>query len=776
LGRFEVPSAKSRVDRRVDAVVLKSLEKDPGRRYQSAAEFETGIHNSQSVPPVATMSPPKPIPKPAPPTKTTFGPRTETSRDTDYPQGLLTLYRNKGKPPLLVLACAAVLILGSFFSWGSFLGQARIQQNQMNHAISDAVRQHLGSSFRMQTMQTTMTTDSNRKKNLRTYGWMSLSFAVTLLTLGGWLLFMAKPVVVSEPIFFSRNGDDWSPQGEIPVSQFAWSERTGELTTNNQLGSVASYTSGVADYGQLKHIVVLNQSDELMAHQVGPILASGLRQIPSLQQIDFYPYGKSPQFGNLAPDYYVTLRVSDVVQETGVGSKTTKAKISCLVSRTLCRSNYSDTNKDSVPSFHYNGEFNMEFSGTNAGLTTSVAKLKIESQNIGKTLAESIGKALTQVHDTNGLSIQPPEQLFPEFEKADLPAAFVGMRNEMIVASRSLMANNESIWQILDDNPFDNLAAHLKQTLPSENWEVIHVSSNQLHARRGKEYLFVGQHHQANTIPRSLTVTHLHTPIPVKASTQSQVSTLAPAAESAAIYVHYTNRLDEQRVKEIVEAYLAIDQPIDAVLPLLCQRFPDRLEELLKTKKCSSARSWYAIANTSTGSKKTELAKMAVRNANIAVEMECGDTTDLRQKINTLADKLDVKIDIRSQSTDDFVAAGAKQVPLDLAAPMTLQLGLQQNTLLTVATQPPFLIAVRVIALDDGEFGAELKYRHGGTISVENARRISLVPLRIPLGHDDKVLVMTVTPSPLAKNMFAMDIELMDRDEVNWNRLENGGK
>jgi hypothetical protein len=35
---------------------------------------------------------------------------------------------------------------------------------------------------------------------------------------------------------------------------------------------------------------------------------------------------------------------------------------------------------------------------------------------------------------------------------------------------------------------------------------------------------------------------------------------------------------------------------------------------------------------------------------------------------------------------------------------------------------------------------------------------------------------MTVTPSPLAKNMFAMDIELMDRDEVNWNRLENGGK
>jgi hypothetical protein len=60
LGRFAPPSQKVRLDPRVDEVVLRALEKDPGRRYQHASELRRAIEfqgrspTPVSVPPDAS--------------------------------------------------------------------------------------------------------------------------------------------------------------------------------------------------------------------------------------------------------------------------------------------------------------------------------------------------------------------------------------------------------------------------------------------------------------------------------------------------------------------------------------------------------------------------------------------------------------------------------------------------------------------------------------------------------------------------------------------------
>jgi len=43
LGRFEVPSKKVQLDVRLDEIVLRTLEKEPGRRYQAASEIKTDV-------------------------------------------------------------------------------------------------------------------------------------------------------------------------------------------------------------------------------------------------------------------------------------------------------------------------------------------------------------------------------------------------------------------------------------------------------------------------------------------------------------------------------------------------------------------------------------------------------------------------------------------------------------------------------------------------------------------------------------------------------------
>jgi hypothetical protein len=54
LGRFAPPSQKVRLDPRADEVVLRALEKEPGRRYQYASELRRAIESlGQSPPPVS---------------------------------------------------------------------------------------------------------------------------------------------------------------------------------------------------------------------------------------------------------------------------------------------------------------------------------------------------------------------------------------------------------------------------------------------------------------------------------------------------------------------------------------------------------------------------------------------------------------------------------------------------------------------------------------------------------------------------------------------------
>ena len=53
LGRFQVPSAKSSIDSRLDEVVMRALEKEPERRYQHASDFKSGFANYGNAAPMA---------------------------------------------------------------------------------------------------------------------------------------------------------------------------------------------------------------------------------------------------------------------------------------------------------------------------------------------------------------------------------------------------------------------------------------------------------------------------------------------------------------------------------------------------------------------------------------------------------------------------------------------------------------------------------------------------------------------------------------------------
>ncbi len=61
MGRFPLPSSKVTVDVRLDEVVLKTLEKEPARRYQQASEIKKDMDSISQSPHVPQAPPPPPI-------------------------------------------------------------------------------------------------------------------------------------------------------------------------------------------------------------------------------------------------------------------------------------------------------------------------------------------------------------------------------------------------------------------------------------------------------------------------------------------------------------------------------------------------------------------------------------------------------------------------------------------------------------------------------------------------------------------------------------------
>jgi serine/threonine protein kinase len=118
LGRFAVPSEKNHGDTRLDEVVLRTLEKEPNRRYQKASEVKTAMQEIsvveamaiETAPTIMPLGPPPQIPAPTPMAK----PLPQTAPFAEFNQA------TGQTPPALAAASGFVAVPFSIenVNWG----------------------------------------------------------------------------------------------------------------------------------------------------------------------------------------------------------------------------------------------------------------------------------------------------------------------------------------------------------------------------------------------------------------------------------------------------------------------------------------------------------------------------------------------------------------------------------------------------------------------------------------------------------------------------------
>lgn len=163
LGRFRVPSEKAHTDPQLDDVVLKALEKEPDRRYQTASEIKTDIERISSSVAHAGVALPAPIDGPILARKTP--PPLPGSRTPEGPASSA-----KSLPPSVVEEPLPAK------AW-----QAASQNALAAHALSDAEKQ-------LRTLRSTI--------DISCYSFVFVAAVLLIIGLSTDIMFVMLPLVI----------------------------------------------------------------------------------------------------------------------------------------------------------------------------------------------------------------------------------------------------------------------------------------------------------------------------------------------------------------------------------------------------------------------------------------------------------------------------------------------------------------------------------------------------------------------------------------------------
>jgi serine/threonine protein kinase len=131
LGKFQPPSQKVQIDVRLDDVVLRALEKEPGRRYQHASEVKTDMETIMTERPASTAA-------------AALAPPGSTSRQSQPRRRMIILV---AVAAVLVLAIGLLWVWRRVNSWGALQQPATVLAPSPDPTTTVAAQPEAASGF-----------------------------------------------------------------------------------------------------------------------------------------------------------------------------------------------------------------------------------------------------------------------------------------------------------------------------------------------------------------------------------------------------------------------------------------------------------------------------------------------------------------------------------------------------------------------------------------------------------------------------------------------------
>jgi tRNA A-37 threonylcarbamoyl transferase component Bud32 len=137
MGRFKPPSAKADVDQRLDPVVLKSLEREPEDRYQSADEVKDQVAGLKTPAPPERPGPAEV--KETPDSLKQWASVLATMGVVSFPAGLIMAFTAGGTTAKMMLAVSSALLIAALVVWLIGLAHRHFSRPRVPEPFSETV-------------------------------------------------------------------------------------------------------------------------------------------------------------------------------------------------------------------------------------------------------------------------------------------------------------------------------------------------------------------------------------------------------------------------------------------------------------------------------------------------------------------------------------------------------------------------------------------------------------------------------------------------------------
>lgn len=485
-----------------------------------------------------------------------------------------------------------------------------------------------------------------------------------VVAVGGFVVWnLFPPDVPREPIVLAREADGTlREQGVGGTDALAFNAHLGELKSQNSTSCVSSSGHSNPAFFAARHLIIINQTDDVLMERVGAELLDELKQSLVVDRLEYYPFGHMPELGGLAPDFYVTLELKSK-EVSGVLNDKLNATVKSTLGSTLAKSSFSSFDDLTPPIVRLHANVEVEHQSTYFGVESSSAAYTLQGRDIAKQIATQLKSKFDEVRGDHGALPEMPTELaipeyspIPEFEFLDQLGA------KVVTSTHRLMTHNETFWRLTTDKTSDKLFSVIKSEFAGSEWRI---------------------DHEETSFPRSAILRFVDRPqvLMIFPADRDQLPRTAdePQPEHVDYYVHYRDRVSSDFLESAIEQVLEQPKPDVNFLVAFHGRGSSgqrgRIISLLEEESPGTAVIWSRLADHYSSQQDIEGCRRALRMLTCLKHLS-SDGSSIDNKIRDIAKKQKIdKSEFESPPRDDWLTLGLVEITDD-GQPEPIEFGL----------------------------------------------------------------------------------------------------
>lgn len=485
-----------------------------------------------------------------------------------------------------------------------------------------------------------------------------------VVAVGGFVVWnIFPPDVPTEPIVLAREADGTlREQGVGGTDGLAFNAHLGELKSQNSTSCVSSSGHSNPAFFAARHLIIINQSDDVLMERVGAELLDQLKQALVVDRLEYYPFGHMPELGGLAPDFYLTLELKSK-EVSGVLNDHLNATVKSTLGSTLARSSFSSFDDLTPPIVRLHADVEVKHQSTYFGVESSSAAYTLQGRDIAKQIATQLKSKFDEARGDHGALPEMPTELaipkyspVPEFEFLDQLGA------KVVTSTHRLMTTNETFWRLTTDKTSDKLFSVIKSKFANSEWRI---------------------DHEETRFPRSAILRLVDRPrvLMIFPADRNELPRTADEPQPGHVdyFVHYRERVSSDVLESAIEQVLEQPKPDVDFLVAFHGRGSSsqrgRIISLLEKESPGTIVIWSKLADHYSSRKDIEGCRRALRMLTCLKHLS-SDGNSIDNKIRDIAKKQKIdKSEFESPTRDDWLALGLVEISDD-GQPEPVEFGL----------------------------------------------------------------------------------------------------